>query len=139
MLKKTITYTDYDGIERTETFYFNLSEAELTEMQLSQEGGLDVMLQKIVDSKDVPSLVKVVRMIITKAYGEKSDDGRYFRKSADISEKFLSTAAYSNLYMELIGDADKMADFIEALLPKSVQSEVRNRRNEGKLTVTPNE
>ena len=99
MLKKTITYTDYDGIERTETFYFNLSEAELTEMQLSQEGGLDVMLQKIVDSKDVPSLVKVVRMIITKAHGEKSDDGRYFRKSADISEKFLSTAAYSNLYM----------------------------------------
>lgn len=137
MLKQTITYEDYDGVERTETFYFNISEAELTEMQLSQDGGLDVQLQKIVDSKDIPSLTKVFKSIITKAYGEKSDDGKYFRKSADISEKFLSTEAYSKLYMELISDPDKMADFIKGLLPKSVQAEIAKQEAAGKITVVP--
>lgn len=135
MLKQTITYTDYDDVERTETFYFNLSEAELTEMQLEQDGGLDVMLQRIVDAKDIPSLTRVFKKLIMKAYGEKSDDGKYFRKSADISEKFLSTAAYSKLYMELLSDPDKMADFITGMLPKSVQGEVAKRRNSGELNV----
>lgn len=135
MLKQTITYTDYDDVERTETFYFNLSEAELTEMQLEQGGGFDAMLQRIVDSKDIPSLTKVFKQIIIRAYGEKSADGKYFRKSADISEKFLSTEAYSKLYMELISDPDKMADFITGLLPKSVQSEVSKQRANGELAV----
>lgn len=135
MLKQPITYTDYDDVERTETFYFNLSEAELTEMQLEQGGGFDAMLQRIVDSKDIPSLTKVFKQIIIRAYGEKSADGKYFRKSADISEKFLSTEAYSKLYMELISDPDKMADFITGLLPKSVQSEVSKQRANGELAV----
>ena len=81
MLKKTITYTDYDDVERTETFYFNISESELTEMQLSTEGGLAERLQKMVDAQDVPSVTKVFKDIILKAYGEKSADGKYFRKS----------------------------------------------------------
>lgn len=135
MLKQTITYVDYDDVERTETFYFNLSEAELTEMQLEQGGGLDAMLQKIVDSKDIPSLTKVFKNLIVKAYGEKSPDGKYFRKSADISEKFLSTEAYSKLYMSLISDPDKMADFITGLLPKSVQDEVAKKKNSGELKI----
>ena len=135
MLKQTITYTDYDDVERTETFYFNLSEAELTEMQLEQGGGFDAMLQRIVDSKDIPGLTKVFKQLIIRAYGEKSADGKYFRKSADISEKFLSTEAYSKLYMELISDPDKMADFITGLLPKSVQGEVTKQKANGELKV----
>ncbi len=135
MLKQTITYTDYDDVERTETFYFNLSEAELTEMQLEQGGGFDAMLQRIVDSKDIPGLTKVFKQLIIRAYGEKSADGKYFRKSADISEKFLSTEAYSKLYMELISDPDKMADFITGLLPKSVQGEVAKQKANGELKV----
>lgn len=139
MLKQTITYTDYDDVERTETFYFNLSEAELTEMQLEQGGGFDTMLQKIVDSKDIPGLTRVFKQIIVRAYGEKSPDGKYFRKSADISEKFLSTEAYSKLYMELISDPDKMADFITGLLPKSIQGEVVKQKANSELKVVPAE
>ena len=135
MLKKRISYTDYNGVTKEKDFYFNLSEAELTEMQLEQGGGFDAMLQRIVDSKDIPGLTKVFKQLIIRAYGEKSADGKYFRKSADISEKFLSTEAYSKLYMELISDPDKMADFITGLLPKSVQGEVAKQKANGELKV----
>ena len=104
-------------------------------MQLEQGGGFDAMLQRIVDSKDIPGLTKVFKQLIIRAYGEKSADGKYFRKSADISEKFLSTEAYSKLYMELISDPDKMADFITGLLPKSVQGEVAKQKANGELKV----
>lgn len=133
MLKKTITYTDYDDVERTETFYFNISESELTEMQLSTEGGLAERLQKMVDAQDVPSVTKVFKDIILKAYGEKSADGKYFRKSEAISNAFLSTEAYNKLYMELLQDPDKLAEFINGLLPKSVRDEVAKAQSERKL------
>lgn len=132
MLKKTITYTDYDDVERTETFYFNISESELTEMQLSTEGGLAERLQKMVDAQDVPSVTKVFKDIILKAYGEKSADGKYFRKSEAISNAFLSTEAYNKLYMELLQDPDKLAEFINGLLPKSVRDEVAKAQSERK-------
>ena len=133
MLKKTITYTDYDDVERTETFYFNISESELTEMQLSTEGGLAERLQKMVDAQDVPSVTKVFKEIILKAYGEKSADGKYFRKSEAISNAFLSTEAYNKLYMVLLQDPDKLAEFINGLLPKSVRDEVAKAQSERKL------
>ena len=135
MLKKTITYTDYNDVERTETFYFNISESELTEMQLSTEGGLAERLQKMIDSQDVPSVTKVFKDIILKAYGEKSADGKYFRKSEDISNAFVATEAYNKLYMELLQDSDKLAEFINGLLPKSVREEVAKAQAERKLQV----
>ena len=135
MLKKTITYTDYNDVERTETFYFNISESELTEMQLSTEGGLAERLQKMIDSQDVPSVTKVFKDIILKAYGEKSADGKYFRKSEDISNAFVATEAYNKLYMELLQDPDKLAEFINGLLPKSVRDEVAKAQAERKLQV----
>ncbi len=135
MLKKTITYTDYNDVERTETFYFNISESELTEMQLSTEGGLAERLQKMIDSQDVPSVTKVFKDIILKAYGEKSADGKYFRKSEDISNAFVATEAYNKLYMELLQDPDKLAEFINGLLPKSVREEVAKAQAERKLQV----
>lgn len=135
MLKKTITYTDYNDVERTETFYFNISESELTEMQLSTEGGLAERLQKMIDAQDVPSVTKVFKDIILKAYGEKSADGKYFRKSEEISNAFVATEAYNKLYMELLQDPDKLADFINGLLPKSVRDEVAKAQAERKLQV----
>lgn len=135
MLKKTITYTDYNDVERTETFYFNLSESELTEMQLSTDGGLAERLQKMIDSKDVPSVTKVFKEIILKAYGEKSADGKYFRKSEELSNAFVATEAYNKLYMELLQDPDKLAEFINGLLPKSVRDEVAKAQAERKLQV----
>lgn len=133
MLKKTITYTDYNDVERTETFYFNISESELTEMQLSTEGGLAERLQKMIDAQDVPSVTKVFKDIILKAYGEKSADGKYFRKSEEISNAFVATEAYNKLYMELLQDPDKLAEFINGLLPKSVRDEVAKAQAERKL------
>ena len=117
MLKKTITYTDYNGITRTEDFYFNLTKAEIMEMQLSTNGGLDVMIKKIIDSQDAPSIIKIFKDLILKAYGEKSDDGKRFVKSKEISEGFAQTEAYSQLFMELATDTDAASKFVNGIVP----------------------
>lgn len=120
MLKKRITYTDYNGVERTEDFYFNLSKAEIIEMQSSVEGGLSEMLKKIIDAKDTPTLVRVFKDLILKAYGEKSEDGRRFIKSKEISEAFSQTEAYSILYTELATDDQAAAAFANGIIPKDI-------------------
>ena len=117
MLKKTITYTDYNGITRTEDFYFNLTKAEIMEMQLSTNGGLDVMIKKIIDSQDAPSIIKIFKELVLKAYGEKSADGKRIVKSEEISNGFAQTEAYSQLFMELATDADAAAAFVNGIIP----------------------
>ena len=117
MLKKTITYTDYNGSERTEDFYFNLSKAELMEMEMSTAGGLTEMIQKIVAAQNLPAIIKIFKELILKAYGEKSPDGRRFIKSDELSTAFSQTEAYSQLFMELATDADAAAKFINGITP----------------------
>lgn len=117
MLKKTITYFDYDGNERSEDFWFNLSKAECMEMELSTNGGMENLINKIISEKDNAKIVQIFKDIILKAYGEKSPDGKYFRKSAEISAEFASTEAYSTLFMELATDADAAAKFVRGVLP----------------------
>ena len=124
MLKKTITYTDYNGITRTEDFYFNLTKAEIMEMQLSTNGGLDVMIKKIIDSQDAPSIIKIFKELILKAYGEKSDDGKRFMKSEEISQAFAQTEAYSELFMELATDDKAAADFVNGIVPADAAKEL---------------
>ena len=119
MLKKTITYTDYNGIERTEDFYFNLSQAEIMDMEMSIEGGLSQKINKIVDAKDNVTLYKLFTDIITKAYGEKSSDGRRFVKSKEISESFTQTEAYSVLLNEFVTNSDSAVKFVNAIIPKT--------------------
>ena len=118
MLKKTITYKDYNGVERTEDFYFNLSKAEAMEMELSITGGLTEMIRKIVAAQDTPTIIATFKKIILNAYGEKSADGRRFIKSEDLSKAFSETEAYSNLYMELATDANAAAEFVNGIVPK---------------------
>ena len=118
MLAKKITYIDYDGNERTETFYFNLSKAELIEMQLSVDGGLEKELQRMIDAKDVTHLAESFKRVILKAYGEKSGDGKRFIKSKELSEAFMQTEAYSDLFTELMTDANKASDFMNSIIPK---------------------
>lgn len=125
MLCKQITYVDFNEIERTENFYFNLTKAELAEMDLTTEGGLEQMLRKIIDSKDVPSLVTIFKKVILKAYGIKSEDGKRFIKSEEISRAFTETQAYSDLFMELASDADKASDFINRIMPRDLIEEAR--------------
>lgn len=120
MLKKTLTYTDYNGTERTEDFYFNLSEAELAEMQLSVNGGFSEMLQRIIDTHDMPSIIKEFKEILLKTYGIRTPDGR-FEKSEELSRKFAQTAAYSDLFMLLATNADEAAKFVNGLIPEDKQ------------------
>lgn len=117
MLKKTITYTDYNGVERVEDFMFNLTQAEITEMELSTTGGFGEMLQKIIAAKDMPTIIKVFKDLILKAYGEKSADGRRFVKSKELSEEFSQTEAYSSLFMSCATDSDFAAEFIKGIMP----------------------
>lgn len=117
MLKKTITYTDYNGIERTEDHYFNLTKAEIMELELGTAGGFAEMIQRIVDAQDAPSIIKVFKDLILKAYGEKSPDGKRFIKSKEISDAFSQTEAYSQLFMELATDADAAAEFVNGIVP----------------------
>lgn len=124
MLKKIITYTDYNGVERTEPFYFNLSKAELMEMELGVTGGMTEMLNKIINTKDGPSLMKTFKEMIMKAYGVKSDDGKRLIKSEELSIAFTQTEAYSVLFMELITDDKAAADFVNGIIPNEIQTEV---------------
>lgn len=125
MLKKKITYTDYNGVERSEDFYFNLSKAELIEMELSEVGGYEAMVKRIVDAKDYKTLVAIFKELILKAYGEKSADGKRFVKSEELSNAFSQTEAYNQLFMELATDSKLAAEFVNGILPFDVAAETR--------------
>lgn len=120
MLKKTITYTDYNGVSRTEDFYFNLTKAEIMEMELGTAGGLAGMIQRLIDSQDAPSIIKIFKDLVLKAYGEKSPDGKRFMKSEEISKAFSQTEAYSILFMELATDADAASKFVNGIIPSDI-------------------
>ena len=117
MLKKTITYKDQNGVERTEDFMFNLTKAEILEMQLTKDGGMDAAIKKIVDAKDAPEIMKVFKDLILKSYGIVSDDGRRFIKSKEISDSFAQTEAFSMLFMELATDTDAASAFVNGIVP----------------------
>ena len=124
MLSKKIKYIDYNGVERDETFLFNLSKAELMEMELGTTGGLAEMIKNIVAAKDTPSIVKIFKELVLKAYGEKSPDGKRFikvdEKGNPLSIGFSQTEAYSNLFMELATDADAAVKFVRGIIPGDI-------------------
>lgn len=121
MLKRAITYTDYNGNTRTEDFYFNISKAELAEMELTTNGGFGEMIQKIIKANDQPAVIKLFKMIILKAYGEKTPDGKYFNKSEELSDAFSHTEAYSELFMELATDSEAASAFVNGIIPQDVK------------------
>lgn len=133
MLKKTITYTDYDGNERTEDYYFNLSKAELLEMEMSTNGGLEKFCQKIIAEKDTKRMMEMWKELILKSYGEKSLDGKRFIKSQELVNSFTQTEAYSELFMELASNADTAAAFVKGIIPKNLLAQIEKE----KLTDTP--
>ena len=126
MLKKTITYTDYNGTERTEDFYFNLTKAEIMEMEMSTSGGLAESIQRIVAAEDAPAIIKIFKDLVLKAYGEKSPDGRRFIKSDEITEAFAQTEAYSILFMELATDDKAAAKFVNGIVPADINDNKAN-------------
>lgn len=123
MLKKTIEYVDYNGVNRREDRYFNFSKAELMEMELSTTGGYTTMVQRLIDTENQPELMKLFKELILKSYGEKSDDGKRFIKSEELSTAFSQTEAYSNLFMELITDTEAAIAFVNGVVPAELAKE----------------
>ena len=121
MLKKSITYRDYNDVERTEDFYFNLTKAEIMEMELGTTGGFTEMVQKIIDTQDIPQIAKIFKDLVLKAYGEKSPDGRRFIKNDEIRDGFAQTEAYSDLFMELSTNPDAASAFINGIIPDNIE------------------
>ncbi len=125
MLKKTIISVDYDNTERTEDYYFNLSKAEVLEMEMSTTGGLSKTIEKIIKEQDQKKIVELFKEIILKAYGEKSPDGKRFIKSKELSEGFAQTEAYSVLFMELATNADAASAFMTSIIPVELTQEAK--------------
>lgn len=124
MIKETIKYENFDGVEITEDFYFNLTKAEITEMQLSTAGGFDEMVKKIIAAQDTPALISIFKELILKAYGEKSADGkRFMKKGGELAAAFAETNAYSELFMKLATDSDAAARFINGVVPADLAQE----------------
>lgn len=122
MLKKTIKYTDYNGNERAEDFYFNLSKAEVMEMEMSTTGGLGEQINKVIQTQDNPTIIKIFKDLILKAYGEKSADGKRFVKNDEMRTAFQETEAYSNLFIELATDANAATAFINGIIPQNISN-----------------
>lgn len=121
MLKKTITFTDYYDVERTEDFYFHITEAELIDLEMDSGVGFENYVNSVIRARDTKSLKDLFKKIVQMAYGVKSADGRRFMKSDEITRDFVETEAYNIIYTELVMDASKAADFIKGIMPKKIQ------------------
>ena len=124
MIKETITYTDYNGTERKEDFYFNLTKAEIMEMEMSTKGGLAEMIQRIVAAQDQPAIIKIFKELIIKAYGVKSADGKRFIKNDEVVEEFIQTEAFSQMFMKLATDPDAAAKFVNGIVPADMAKQM---------------
>lgn len=125
MLKKTIKYQDLDGKDLVEDFYFNLSKAEIAEMELSQKGGLTAYLTELVSSQDGAAIMAAFKDILRRSYGRRSDDGKRFMKKPEYFEEFLETDAYSVLFMQLVTDAETSAAFINGIVPADLVEQAK--------------
>lgn len=121
MIKKNVEYTDFNGEKRTETLYFNLTEAELMDMELSEDGGLSERLTKIIENDDKAGLLRFLKEFILNSYGEKSEDGRRFVKNDTIRSEFAQTEAFSKLLMDMLMDEKAAADFVNGIVPASLK------------------
>jgi hypothetical protein len=152
LLKKTITYENFNEETVSEDFFFHLSKAELVELEMSHEGGLSASLQRIVEVEDKKAVIAEFKNIILNSYGKKSEDGRRFIKNQTLREEFESSEAYSTLFMELVTDTDAAVDFINGIIPKGMVEEAarvaqapvltaiaENAENPEKKTVTRQE
>ena len=130
MVVKKIKYTDFNGVEREEEFMFNLTEAEITEMELTTAGGLTDAIKKIISAQDTPQIIETFKMLLLKSYGVKSADGRRFIKSDELSKEFTQTNAYSQLFMELANDDKAAVAFINGIIPESMRERVAENNSD---------
>lgn len=131
MLKKTIKFQSFDGEPLEEEFYFNLSKAEIAEMELVQKDGLAKYLEKIIKEEDREKLIVLFKDLITKSVGRKSADGRQFTKNPEITAEFVSTDAYSELFVELATNAESASEFVNGIVPASMQEAIAAAQKDG--------
>lgn len=122
MIKKRIKYEDFDGVEREEDFYFNLTKTELVKWNYSESGGLEEAVKKIIDTKDAKELLKIYDKIITMSYGVKSPDGKKFVKSEEITNDFKDTNAYDVMFIEYLSHPESFNTFIDGIMPKDINT-----------------
>ena len=120
MLKKTITYTDFNGDETSEDFLFHLSKAELIELEASHKDGLAASMQRIVEADDTKAIIAEFKRIVLLAYGKKSMDGKRFIKNQTLREEFESSEAYSTLFMELVTNTEAAIEFMNGIIPNDL-------------------
>lgn len=133
MIKKTVTYTDYNGEQRTETFYFHYTEAEILDMEMSEEGSFADRIQRIIDAKDKTALMKLIKKFVIDAYGVKSEDGKRFMKNDELKTAFLECPAYSDIFMEMVTNDEVAAEFVNGVIPSTMKDRVAKLSN-GKST-----
>lgn len=137
MLKKTITYTDYNDQKRTEDYWFHLTKTELIELDASNEGGLEATIRKIIKETDTKRIVELVKTLVLKSYGEKSADGKRFIKSEEAAKAFMQTEAYSQLFVDLISDADQMTAFFKGIIPQDLREQADKLEKENPQAIAP--
>lgn len=125
MIKKTVTYTDYNGNSRTEDFYFNLNKAEVLELELSTDGGLEAFVNKVVAEHDTRNLCSLFKSLVLKAYGVKSLDGKRFEKSQKLRDDFEQTEAYAEIFTTLATDTDAAIEFFNGIIPKVPENTIK--------------
>lgn len=133
MHKISMTYEDFNGEEVKEDLYFNLTKAELLEMNFHAKGGLVNYLEAIMNARDTEELAEFFKLILVKAYGEKTPDGKHFMKSPEIAQKFTCSIPFSELYVKLSMDADAASEFVNAIIPKDLITEYKKAESEGKI------
>ena len=130
MYKKTVSYTDYNGNKREEDFFFNLNKAEIAEMELMTEGGMQAKLQRLMDANDNGGVLALFKDLILRSYGVKSEDGRRFIKNAQVTEEFTQTEAFSELFMSLASSEEEATRFIQGILPVDLAGSISQEQIE---------
>ena len=136
MVKRNVTYNDFEGEERTDVFYFNLTEAELADIELQYDGDMAKKMQIMQEKRDGRGMFEMISNLILRAYGEKTSDGKRFVKNAEMREAFAASDAYSKLLMDLLEDDKKLANFMTAIMPVNIREKVEQRLKENTATET---
>ena len=134
MYTKSIKYVDAAGNAVEEELYFNLTKAEITEMEYSVKGGLSKMLETVSTTKDPHTVIQVVKDLVLRAYGERFTDSKgisRFAKNQDIRDAFAATEAYSELFMSFVQNPDAFNEFVIAIMPLDMQAEIRKTMTDG--------
>lgn len=137
MIKKNITYVDFNGEERTDPFYFNLSKAELMDIELDYNGNMSTAMNTMLERRDMKGVLGLLSKLIRKAYGEKSEDGKRFLKNKELEDGFATTDAFSNLLIELVNDEKKLEAFVTGVIPADMREEVEKRMEESREAEAP--